>query len=118
MEWIRDPKEAERATLSKKFARLGFPGCAGSWDCSSWFWGFFPVGLRGQHSYKKKKRPNVRMEVVCDDFLRIWFLNFGAPDSKSDCQIFDQSSLFNRIRTAEWPPEHPDLPIGDNCILK
>lgn len=76
------------------------------------------MGLQGQHLSKKAKKPNVRMEVVCDDFLRIWFLNFGAPRCKNDCQIFNQSSLFNRLRTAEWPPEHPDLPIGESFVLK
>jgi Plant transposon protein len=40
------------------------------------------------------------MEVICDDYLRIWWLNFGAPGAKNDIDIFDQSTLFNTVSAA------------------
>jgi len=46
----------------------------------------------------------LRMEVVCDDRLRIWHVMFGCPGSKNDISIMQQSSLFNDKRTEHWPP--------------
>lgn len=72
-------------------------------DCASWEWDLCPVGWQGQCK-GKDKCPTVRMEVVCDDYLRIWHLNFGAPGAKNDRQIFNQSGLFNKVRLGTWPP--------------
>lgn len=102
-EWLRLPDVDEMKKLSKEFGDLGFPGCLGSVDCASWEWDACPVGWQGQCK-GKDKCPTVRMEVVCDDFLRIWHLNFGSPGAKNDIQIFHQSNLFNRMRTGAWPP--------------
>lgn len=100
-EWLRLSNKEKLKVLSHEFSRLGFPGCIGSVDCESWYWDLCPVGLHGQCSSKKLPSPNVRMDVVCDDFLRIWFINFGAPGAKNNCQIYAKSELFNKIRTAE-----------------
>jgi hypothetical protein len=31
----------------------------------------------------KDRKPTVRMEVIMDDFLKIYWLNFGIPGSKN-----------------------------------
>lgn len=45
---------------------------------------------------------NIRIETVCDDYLRAWFMKFGSPGSKNDAQKFYQSFLFNKIRSGPW----------------
>lgn len=117
-EWLRLPNAGEIETLSKEFSQLGFPGCIGALDCASWFWDLCPIGLQGKNMSNKEKRPNVRMEAVCDDYLRIWYLNFGCPGSKNDVQILSNSSLFNMIRTAEWPSFRQNIVFPSGFTLK
>jgi hypothetical protein len=56
-------------------------------------------------------KPTVRMEVITNDFLSIYWLNFGIPGSKNDIQIVNQSAFYNRIRSGCWPPARPSLNI-------
>ena len=56
----------------------------------------------------KDKVTTVRRDVICDDYLRIWWANFGSPGAKNDIQIFEHSKIFNDIRTGMWPPFIPD----------
>lgn len=109
-EWLRPPNNQEIARLSAEFGRLGFPGCIGSVDCASWVWDACPIGWQGQCK-GKDKFPTLRMEVICDDFLRIWHLNFGAPGAKNDIQIMNASQHFNRIRLGQWPSLLPSMTI-------
>jgi Plant transposon protein len=51
------------------------------------------------------------MEVICDDYLQIYWLNFGAPGARNDLQIMNQSKFFNDIRTGQWPPVCPEIDI-------
>lgn len=96
-EWLRLPNVEEMKNLSTEFGRLGFPGCLGSVGCASWEWDLCPIAWQGQCK-GKDKRSTVRMEVICDDYLRIWYLNFGDPGAKNDKQIFHQSPLFCSTR--------------------
>jgi Plant transposon protein len=50
---------------------------------------------------------------VCDDFLRIWHVNFGSPGSRNDISIYHQSRLFNDIRAGKWPDVEPEIIIGE-----
>eukprot|EP00171_Calliarthron_tuberculosum_P003935 IDg3935t1 len=70
-QWLRDPTEQELEKICKEYARLGFPGCVGSLDCASWEWTMCPVAWRRNHVAGKRK-PCLRMEAICDDYLRIW----------------------------------------------
>jgi Plant transposon protein len=79
---------------------------------ASWTWDNFPVGCQGQHTGKDKKPCN-RLEVVCDDFLRIWHCNFGAPGALNDINIYNQSQFFNDIRSGSWQAVEPHIDIGD-----
>jgi Plant transposon protein len=56
--------------------------------------------------------PALRMKVICDDFLRIWWPNFGAPSAKNDVNIFNQSLFFNKIWTGTWPPELSEVEVA------
>jgi Plant transposon protein len=83
--------------LTREYAQLGFPGCIGCVDCASWQWDCCPISWQGQ-CRGKEKRMTVRMEVITDDYLRIYWCNFGAPGARNDIQICHHSDLFNRIR--------------------
>jgi Plant transposon protein len=102
--------------ISSEFEALGFPGCIGSVDCASWYWDMCPMAWQCQCRGKDKK-PDVRMEVVCDDYLRICWLNFGVRGSKNDVQIYHSSNLFNNIRTGQWPPFCPKIDTPGFTLL-
>jgi Plant transposon protein len=109
-EWLRRPNADELAAIEQHYATLGFPGCIGCVDVASWTWKNCPVGWQGQH-IGKDKRPCNRLEVVCDDFLRIWHCNFGAPGARNDINIYNQSRYFNDIRSGSWPAVAPSISI-------
>jgi Plant transposon protein len=111
-EWLRRPNAEEISIIERHYATLGFPGCIGCVDVASWNWDNCPVGWQGQYSGKDKKPCN-RLEVVCDDFLRIWHCNFGAPGARNDINIYNQSLFFNDIRSGKWPSVEPSIKIGD-----
>lgn len=56
---------------------FGFRGCWGSMICANWFWDNFPAAYAGQRNGKEKK-PNIRMEVVPDDYLYLLDDLWGA----------------------------------------
>jgi hypothetical protein len=55
--------------------------------------------------------------VVCDDFLYIWYVNLGAPGSRNDINLYDQSKFFTDVQVGKWPEIEPEIPIGD-FVLK
>jgi hypothetical protein len=66
-----------------------------------------------QGQYKgKEKVPTVRMEVITDDFSRIWWLNCGLPGARNDKQIVNQSPFFCKIHAGAWPPSCPDIDVA------
>lgn len=105
-EWLRKPNEEDILEIEKRYSRLGFPGCIGAVDCASWEWANCPLAWQGLHKGKEKK-PNCRMEVGCDDILRILHLNFGIPGSFNDRTILEHSPLFNAGRSGRWRPVCP-----------
>jgi Plant transposon protein len=109
-EWLRLWTMEEALESSRHYEQLGFPGCLGAVDCASWVWEACPMAYQGMCKGKDRK-PTVRMEVITDDFLRIYWLNFGIPGSKNDIQIVNQSPFFNRIRSGRWPPACTTLNI-------
>jgi Plant transposon protein len=111
-EWLGRPNAEELAVIEQHYATLGFPGCIGCVDVASWTWDKCPVGWQGQHTGKEKKPCN-RLEIVCDDFLRIWHCSFGAPGARNDINIYQQSEFFNDIRCGTWPTVEPHIDIGD-----
>lgn len=116
--WVVASTQRRRAFYRlEELSSLGFPGCIGSVDCASWFWYLWTTGLQWKCSSKKVSKPNVRMEAVCDDYLRVWFLILGALGSRNYCQIFSKSTLFNKIRTVEGPNSHSDMRLTDWFVL-
>jgi hypothetical protein len=81
-------------------------------DCASWEWDACPVAWSGMFKGKDKKKC-VRLEVICDDFLYIWQMNFGSPGARNDLNILHSSDHFNRIRMGLWPPTRPEKMIGN-----
>lgn len=69
-------------------------------------WDACPVGWKGMHKGMDKK-PTCRIEVVFDDSLRIWHVEFGMPGAKNDPSLMGQSSFFNDIRNDVWASVRP-----------
>jgi hypothetical protein len=111
-DYLRRPNKDELREIEQHYASLGFPGCIGCVDVASWTWDKCPVAWQGQYTGKEKKPCN-RLEIVCDDFLRIWHVNFGSPGSRNDISIYHQSRLFNDIRVGKWPDVEPEIIIGE-----
>jgi Plant transposon protein len=97
--------------LTREYTHLGFPGCIGCVDCALWQWVSCPISWQGQ-CRGKEKRTTVRMEVITDDYLRIYWCNFGTPGARNDIRICYHSDLFNRKRVGTWPPSCPDMDIA------
>jgi hypothetical protein len=110
-EWLRVMTMDDAKYTAAHYRGLGFPGCIGCVDCASWKWDACPMAWQGQCKGKEKV-PTVRMEVITDDFLRIWWLNFGVPGARNDKQIFNQSPFFCKIRAGAWPPSCPDIDVA------
>jgi Plant transposon protein len=113
--YLRAPTAEELAEIESRFAEIGFPGCVGSVDCSSWEWVACPVAWSEMFKGKDKKKC-VRLEVICDDFLYIWHMNFGSPGARNDL-VQHSSDHSNRIRMGLWPPTRPETMIG-NLLLR
>lgn len=111
-EWLRRPNEEELIEIEKHYRTLGFPGCIGAVDCAGWEWENCPVAWKGLFT-GKEGRPSLRMEVISDDKLRIWHLNFGMPGSKNDKTIMHFSNIMNDIRNKLWPEVLPKFTICD-----
>jgi hypothetical protein len=97
--------------IERHYRTLGFPGCLGCVDCASWEWDACPIGWQGVCKGKGPK-PALRMKVICDDILRILWLNLGAPGAKNDVNRFNQSLFFNKIRAGIWPPTLPEVEVA------
>jgi hypothetical protein len=101
-EWLRLPKIDEIAVIERHYRALGYQGCIGCVDCASWSWAMCPIGWQGL--FGKDKKPTIRMEVICDDYLILWWMNFGAPGAKNDINIFYQSPFLTRSERAVGHP--------------
>jgi hypothetical protein len=75
----------------------------------------FPTALHGAHTGKFGK-PVLRMKVLCDDYLRIWSISFGYPESMNDLSIMAHSPLMQKIRNGEWPLAIPEVNIGSMTL--
>jgi hypothetical protein len=104
--YLRSSTLEDLQAIEAEYCKLDFPGCIGCLDCVSWSWDKCPVVDQGRYG-GRDKNPNVRMEVICDDKLRIWHLFFGVPGSRNDINIVNMSPLFLMIRTGTWPPGKP-----------
>jgi Plant transposon protein len=114
-EHMRVPTVDDLTRIEARYAKLGFPGCIGCLDVASWSWDNCPVAEQGRYRGRDKK-PNVRLEVVCDDNLHIWHCFFGVPGSRNDLNILDLSPLFCKVRAGEWPPAAPSFQVGGYTV--
>ena len=94
-QYLRRPTDAELSAIEKRFRELGFPGCIGSLDFSSWDWHACPRADQGVMS-GREKHPVIRMEVIADLDLRVWHLAFGFLGSFNDINVLQVSPLFLR----------------------
>lgn len=73
------------------------------------------MGWKGQYIAKDKK-PTVRMEVVCDDGLRIWHIMFETPGARNDVCIMYHITLFNDTRNGSWPSVKAQCCTSGNAL--
>ena len=101
-EFLRDPIEDDLLMIERQFARGGLPGCIGCVDCAGWQWGNCLKGLQGK-MIGKEEFPTLRIEVVADLNLLIWYLAFGLPGVMNDLNILSVSDYFGRILSGDFP---------------
>lgn len=101
--WLRAPTAGDFQRIESQYRKLGFPACIVCVECASWEWVNCPVAFHGQYE-GKDKRPVCKMEVFCDEFLRIWPINFDTPGAFNEKTICDHSPPFNRVGDVRWPP--------------
>jgi hypothetical protein len=91
-EYLRLPNCDELKVIEAQYSAMGFPECIGCVDVDSWYWNSCLVGCQGQYRGKEGKSC-CRLEVVCDDSLYIWLLNFGTPGSRNDITQRDKDRV-------------------------
>jgi hypothetical protein len=74
-----------------------------------------PTALHGVHTGKEGKAV-LRMEVLADEYLRIWSISFGYPGSLNNLSIMARSPLMQRMRNGEWPLAIPEVNIGSMTL--
>ena len=96
--------------IEDQYRRRGFSGAIGCFDCRGSEWKNCPVAWQGAFKGKDKV-PQVRMEVIADESLRIWHLLFCQPGSRNDLDILDASPLFHQTRFDHYPSTKPWINI-------
>lgn len=114
-EYLRRPTVGDAKKIMARHARVGFPGALGSVDFSGWELAKGAVGAQRQN-IGKTKRPELRLETVCDDRLWIWSLQFGFPGSMNDINVMNCSKLFRDVRAGRWPLFYPSFEVAGRPI--
>jgi Plant transposon protein len=132
--WKRCAKKLSTCSRKNGFGFLERTSCSGS-PGNTQQWGFLVAGApwtatagsgtcvrrRKKGMPREGKQTKVRMEVIFDDFLRVWWCNFGTPGARNDIQILNQSQLFSDIRIGQWPKTTTELTLMDliyHCIIE
>ena len=99
--WIKYPKTAAEAARSMQmYKELGFPGAAGSVDCTHVWWGNCPAGLANLYTGKEKV-PTIAYEVTIDHAGKCLFVSQGHPGSRSDKTIVKTDDFLQALRKKE-----------------
>lgn len=101
-EFLRSPSGEDMKAILSRGNALNFPGMIGSIDCSKWRWKNCPTAHHGQH-IGKEGVPTITIEAVSDERLWIWHLFFGMPGCNNDVNVFEASTLFNKIAEGTFP---------------
>jgi len=97
--FIRAPAIAsEVQEASDLYARLGFPGCVGSIDCTHVRWVKCPSQTLHSHVGKEKFASRV-FQVVVDATRRILVFTSSAPGSVSDKSVAHVDPFIRTLRT-------------------
>lgn len=69
-----------------------------------------------RESCGRKKKPSIRKKKICDDYLRIWNLNFRIPGSKNDLQVFYALNIFAKMHLGQYyPPVQQSISLVSYC---
>lgn len=99
--WIKYPKTAAEAARSMEmYEKLGFPGAAGSVDCTHVWWGNCPAGLANLYTGKEKV-PTVAYEVTVDHVGKCLHVSEGHPGSRSDKTIVKTDEFLQAMKKKE-----------------
>jgi hypothetical protein len=99
--WIKYPKTfAEASESMAMYAKLGYPGGAGSVDVTHVWWANCPAGLASIYT-GKEKIPTVAYEVTVDHTCRCMHVSEGHPGSRTDKTIVKTDEFLQAIRRKE-----------------
>ena len=99
--WIKYPKTAAEAVRSMEmYEKLGFPGAAGSVDCTHVWWGNCPAGLANLYTGKEKV-PTIAYEVTVDHVGKCLYVSQGHHGSRSDKTIVKTDEFLQSIKKKE-----------------
>jgi len=83
--YVNVPVDDELQTIKETYARLGFPGCVGSMDCTHVPWAMCPVSLTHQCT-GKEGYPTLAFQVMVDHSRKIHHVSkvfWGATSDKN-----------------------------------
>jgi Plant transposon protein len=71
------------------------------------------LGITAQHHGRerikgKDGKSSCRLELVCDDYLYVWHVNFVCSGAKNDVNIMHGSPRFNAVRIGTFPLARPE----------
>mmetsp|Transcript_14625 Transcript_14625/g.24207 ORF Transcript_14625/g.24207 Transcript_14625/m.24207 type:complete len:176 (-) Transcript_14625:1584-2111(-) len=78
------------------YARMGFPGCVGSVDCTHIYWDKCPVELTNLCK-RQDKPPSLSYELVCDHSTRIHSCTDGFVGTSHDGLVVVNDPYMQRI---------------------
>jgi hypothetical protein len=97
--WIKFPKTAAEAARSMEdYKKLGFPGAAGSVDCTHIWWGNCPARLANLYTGKEKV-PTIAYEVTVDHTGRCLHVTQGHPGTRSDKTIVKTDEFLQAMKS-------------------
>ena len=106
------PEVSDLIDIENVYRLKGFSGCIGCLDCAEWQWDTGPVAHQGRNK-RRSKYSEVRMEVLCDESIRIWHIFFGCPGTHNDPNILECSPLFADLKVGSLPPVAAVVNIDD-----
>jgi Plant transposon protein len=95
--WVCAPTEADLLESMKEYARLGFPGCCGSVDCTHVGWDRCPKQYSHAHT-GSKGRPTLSYQAVCNHVGYCFSVTAGFCGAANDMTIATFDSYIRKVR--------------------
>jgi len=98
-EWVYMPRNVEELDeVTKVYEKLGYPGCAGSTDCTHVWWNMCPAGQRALHK-GKESYPSLSYSLAVNHNCRILSATKGFPGATNDKTIVKFDPAIYRLQS-------------------